>query len=589
MFHGCYSIPRTGSGATMKASTLALSSLPAFVSVKGLVIDSASGTLYMSATDTTTLAVFISKISVASQIVSTSTLAGGKFVGSSDGVGTNAAFRNDAYITLSSNGNLYVGDSGNNCIREIVIATQTVTTIAGSLSGTAASTDGLGTNACFNGLKLIADDSNGNLYVTEGGDGKIRKIAIASRNVTTLGFVVVNYFTNFISLVFGGSGKLFGVQSNTGGTEMGFRMKMIEIETGNMTSLPSIPVHYGNGATTDAFAMDAYGNMIITDLPAYRIRQYNLSAQSLTASYLVGSGQVANSIDGFGLSIQLSNTPQLAVDSTHGILYLYQDFPSCVRVVQTSAPCTAGKWCPPGSTALDQGGPCPAGYRCPQGMDRIGCPAGSYCTAVGASTTPQFLFCSAGSYCPIGSSALDQGGLCPGGYYCSAGGDRVPCTAGQYCPRGTAIQNGGGICSGGYYCAAAADRIQCPAGTYCAIGTTTPPQSCSAGSYCPAGSSVIDQAGPCPAGTFCAAGADRVNCTNGFYCPPGSATLDHGGACPAGYMCPPGVDRVPCTPGFACTGGLARMPCIPGTYAPAGSSACTQCPRGLVSASAGKS
>ena len=506
-------------------------------------------------------------------------------MGSSDGVGTNAAFGSTVNIVFSSNGHLYVSDSENHRIKQIVIATQAVTTFVGS--GVSGSTDGFGTDARVNYPTYLAEDSNGNMYWVDSGL-KIRKIVLASGRVTTVVSVTMSWSGGFNrGIGCGNNGKLYAIMMQTGGAEAGYYMKVIDVDTGNMASLPSSFLYNGNAAWFDAFAMDAHGYMFLTALPAWRIRQYDMSAQSLTMAYLVGSStQSTNSIDGFGTNIELKSTTYLTVDSVHGILYLYEDGSNKIRMVQTSAPCTAGKWCPPGSTALDQGGPCPAGYWCPQGMDRIACPVGSYCTAVGASTTPTFFSCSLGYFCPVGSSSLDQGGPCPGGYYCP-GGNPQYCSVGQYCPRGSSILNQGGICAGGYYCAAGAERITCPAGTYCTIGTVNPPQSCSAGKYCPAGSSVVDQAGPCPAGTFCAAGADRVNCTNGFYCPPGSATLDQAGACPAGFMCPSGVDRVPCIEGFACTGGLARMQCTAGTYASAGSSTCTQCPRGLVAANAG--
>jgi len=68
--------------------------------------------------------------------------------------------------------NLYVSDYGNHRIRKIVISTGVVTTLAGSSQG---STDGTGTSATFDEPYGITTDGT-NLYVAEVGEHKIRKI-----------------------------------------------------------------------------------------------------------------------------------------------------------------------------------------------------------------------------------------------------------------------------------------------------------------------------------------------------------------------------------------------------------------------------
>lgn len=78
--------------------------------------------------------------------------------------------------------NLYVADSGNNKIRKIVIATGVVTTLAGS--GAAGAADGIGAAALFDYPRAVTTDGT-NLYVADR-NNKIRKIAIASGEVTTL-------------------------------------------------------------------------------------------------------------------------------------------------------------------------------------------------------------------------------------------------------------------------------------------------------------------------------------------------------------------------------------------------------------------
>jgi hypothetical protein len=98
-----------------------------------------------------------------------------------------AALFNQPLGITTDNTNLYVVDSNNNVIRQIVIASQAVTTIAGSSVGTAGSTNSTtGTSATFYYPIGITYAQN-NLYVIDQNGTGIRIISTASGNaVTTL-------------------------------------------------------------------------------------------------------------------------------------------------------------------------------------------------------------------------------------------------------------------------------------------------------------------------------------------------------------------------------------------------------------------
>jgi sugar lactone lactonase YvrE len=93
--------------------------------------------------------------------------------GSKDGVGRKAQFFAPAGICLSPNGNLYVADTYNHTIRQVMMD-GTVTTIAGST--TPGNADGSGTTASFNLPWGMAVDVNGALYVADSKNHRIRKI-----------------------------------------------------------------------------------------------------------------------------------------------------------------------------------------------------------------------------------------------------------------------------------------------------------------------------------------------------------------------------------------------------------------------------
>ena len=100
------------------------------------------------------------------------TFAGSGNYGSDDGMGTAASF--DPFgVAVDANGNVYVADTNNHKIRKITPAGE-VTTLAGS--GSRGSTDGVGSAALFNGPHGVAVDAKGNVYVADGCSNKIRKI-----------------------------------------------------------------------------------------------------------------------------------------------------------------------------------------------------------------------------------------------------------------------------------------------------------------------------------------------------------------------------------------------------------------------------
>jgi hypothetical protein len=102
--------------------------------------------------------------------------------GSADGTGTSASFNKPVGITTDGT-NLYVGDTDNNLIRKIVISTGVVTTLAGT--GSSGSVNATGTSASFNTPRGITTDGT-NLYVADALNHLIRQIVISTGVVTTL-------------------------------------------------------------------------------------------------------------------------------------------------------------------------------------------------------------------------------------------------------------------------------------------------------------------------------------------------------------------------------------------------------------------
>ena len=124
----------------------------------------------------------IRQIVIATGVVTT--LAGtAGLPGSTDGTGVAALFRFPEGITTDGI-NLYVADTSNNAIRQLVIATGVVTTLAGT-AGSPGSTDGTGVASLFNYPAGITTDGI-NLYIADSFNNTIRQIVTATGVVTTL-------------------------------------------------------------------------------------------------------------------------------------------------------------------------------------------------------------------------------------------------------------------------------------------------------------------------------------------------------------------------------------------------------------------
>ncbi len=109
------------------------------------------------------------------------TLAGGN-EGFADG--SQASFNTPSGLAVDDDGNVYVADTGNNRIRKIA-PDGVVSTLAGS--GTAGYSDGPATQAQFDGPIGVSVDPSGNLYVADSYNDRIRKVSVDGQVTTVAG------------------------------------------------------------------------------------------------------------------------------------------------------------------------------------------------------------------------------------------------------------------------------------------------------------------------------------------------------------------------------------------------------------------
>lgn len=269
--------------------------------------------------------------------------------GNVDGAAADARFK-QPYGIASDGTNLYVADTLNGLIRQIEIATGTVTTLAGG--GTGAKTDGIGTSATFHSPKGIACDGP-NLYVADTNNYAIRKIVIASREVSTLAGgiggnadgtgaaarfnwptgVAVSGGTLFVADYFNNSVRQLDIATGVVTTFAGST-------TGASGSVDGIGTaarfHYPQGVATDGV------NVYVIDTGNYSVRKIAIATQSV--STWVGS-TVAGHADGIGAAASFINPTGGVIAG--GSLYVADNTNSTIRkVVLSSGAVTtlAGTW-----------------------------------------------------------------------------------------------------------------------------------------------------------------------------------------------------------------------------------------------------
>ncbi|HTB06029.1 MAG TPA: hypothetical protein VK806_03675, partial [Bacteroidia bacterium] len=145
---------------------------------------------------------------------------------------TNARFNGPTAIAVDTAGNIYVADTYNNAIREILVTNDSVITLAGDTAGysegpdsTVGYVNGLGSVARFNYPLGICVDKGGNfVYVADTYNNVIRKISVVKGNVAkdsvstiagndTLGYVNGTFnhaeFNRPVGVALDKSGNLF--------------------------------------------------------------------------------------------------------------------------------------------------------------------------------------------------------------------------------------------------------------------------------------------------------------------------------------------------------------------------------------------
>jgi sugar lactone lactonase YvrE len=300
------------------------------------------------------------------------TFAGRGQQGFIDAGASDALFTAPWVLAFGGTASLYIGDSGDQRIRKIDMASKQVTTVTGS--GVSGFQNGIGRSATFSAIRGIAVDSAGNLYVSDGGTNHlIRKVDLTdpgNPNVTTFagsqgtagstnGPAASASFSNPYGVVIKGSVLYVADAGNRVIRAIDLNSRIVSTAAGNgQQGSGNGPGSVAQFDTPAALALDKGGNLIVTDVGNHNIRRVSLSDGNFTVTTIAGVG-VAGYTNGTG-SGSAFDTPDGAVVGADGALYVSDKNNHAIRRIDLNDANF--------TTTTYAGGP-PAGYQDAQGSN----------------------------------------------------------------------------------------------------------------------------------------------------------------------------------------------------------------------------
>jgi trimeric autotransporter adhesin len=305
----------------------------------GVAVD-ASGHIYIADS-------LNNRIRLAQSGGSISTFAGnGGFSYSGDGGAATSAQMNSPHaVAVDNAGNYYIADSGNNVVRK-VSASGTITTFAGNGTAGSGGDSGAATSAQLSGPQGVAVDSAGNVYIADTANSRVREVS--GGTITTVagngtpgyagdgGAATSAQLYSPVGLAFDPKGSLYIADANNSAIR--------KVTNGSISTVAGngLQGYAGDGGPAlsaqlndpQGVAVDAAGNLYITDTLNYRIRMVSPTGNITTVA---GNGVAGYSGDGGPASqAQLSYPTGIAVDSAGNVLFA--DAGASVRKIYVNGP-----------------------------------------------------------------------------------------------------------------------------------------------------------------------------------------------------------------------------------------------------------
>lgn len=294
----------------------------------------------------------IRKVTVSTGIITT--LAGKDDFGFSgdNGAATNATLNEPDGIAVDAAGNTYIADYSNHRVRKVDAVTGVITTIAGTGMAGFSGDSNAATLAQLNAPIDVEVDRQGNVFIADYSNQRIRKIDKATGVITTVAGIGTAGFSgdggnalqaelNFpTGIALDDAGNIYIADKNND------RIRKVTVATGLITTIAGSATASGlgdGGAATAAelkeprdVALDAAGDVYIADRSDARIRKVTLSTGVITT--VAGSGNNGDSGDGGSATSAALNAPSGVVLDEAGNLYIADFVNNKIRKVEDIVP-----------------------------------------------------------------------------------------------------------------------------------------------------------------------------------------------------------------------------------------------------------
>ena len=260
-----------------------------------------------------------------------------------------ASFRHPEGITVNQPGNIFVADSSNHRIRRIEVATGVITTFAGNGTEGFQGDNGTSLNASLFHPTGIAFDLFGNLYISDTGNHRLRRVAVYTSIITTSigtgnpGYSSVATLASEFPL-YSPKGVAIDSIGNPVVVDTGNRkVHKLFISTGTVSTIAgtnSLTFSGDGGLAVNStmfdikdVTLDAHGNIFIADTGNQRIRRIDVQTGIITT--VAGNGGAGYSGELLpALNSKLRNPQGIAVD-TEGNIIISDTENSRIRLVDS--------------------------------------------------------------------------------------------------------------------------------------------------------------------------------------------------------------------------------------------------------------
>ena len=286
-----------------------------------------------------------------------------------NGPAVNAQLSYPSGVAVDNSGNLYIADAYSNCIRKV--SNGLITTVAGTGIAGFSGDGGLATSAHLTGPTGVAVDAAGNLYIADTGNGRIRLVSKGVINTVAGGGTsfgdngpATSALLSFpYGLAVDPAGNLYISDPGSDRVRKIVNGVIFTVAGNGSTGFSG---DYGTAVSAQLFdpqgvAVDSAGNLYITDSLNYRLRK--VSNGVITTAAGGGSSLGDN---GLATSAQLNLPNAVALDSA-GNVYIADNANSRIRKVTNGVITTvAGNGTP--SYSGDNGPATSAGLGGPSGV-----------------------------------------------------------------------------------------------------------------------------------------------------------------------------------------------------------------------------